>query len=93
MLFCGSVGGSGLNQVTSTFWDGTKSFLGGEPATIPHFKDDIQGFHMHPKPAIVNSDFLEFKDESHLCHFPPRTNTLADLCRFQSYFMSFIVKR
>ena len=72
MLFCGSVGGSGLYQVTPTFWDGVKSFLGGEQATIPHFKDDIQGFHMHPKPAIVISDFLEVKAESHLCHFPPR---------------------
>ena len=78
MLFCGSVDGSGLNQVTSTFWDGTKSFLGGEQATIPHFKDDIQGFHMHPKPAIVISDFLEFKAESHLCHFPPRRITVID---------------
>ena len=73
MLFCGSLGGAGLNQVTSTFWDGTKSFLGDEQATIPHLKDWIQGFHMHPKTTIVIIHFVELKTWSHLCHFPLRT--------------------
>ena len=55
-----------LNQVTSTFWDGTQSFLGGEQATIPHLKEETQGFHMNQKTEIVIIDFLESKAESHL---------------------------
>ena len=52
MLFCGSLSLAGLNQVTSTFWDGTQSFPGGEKANIPHMKEDIQGFHMNPNDKI-----------------------------------------
>ena len=39
VLFCGSLGGAGLNQVASKFWDGTKSFL----------EEYIQSLHMHQK--------------------------------------------
>ena len=49
MLFCGFLSVAGLNQVTSTFWDDTKSLLGGEQAIIPHLKEEIQDFHMAPK--------------------------------------------
>ena len=48
MLFCGFLSGPGLNQVTSTFWSVTQSLLGGEQATIPHLKEDSQGFRVTP---------------------------------------------
>ena len=32
---------AGLNQVTSSFLDGTQSYPGGEIAIIPHMKEDI----------------------------------------------------
>ena len=35
-----------LMQVSSTFWAVTYSLPGGERATIPHFNQDIQGFHI-----------------------------------------------
>ena len=57
MLFCGFLSGAGLNQVASTVWDGTKSFPGGEQSSIPHLKEEIQGFHMNPKTALVIGDF------------------------------------
>ena len=59
MLFFGFLSGAGLNQVTSTFWNQSQSFLGGQQAAIPHLKEDIQGFHMSSKTAIVIIDFLE----------------------------------
>ena len=39
---------SGLNHVTSTFWDGAQPLLGADQATIPHMKEDSQSFHMTP---------------------------------------------
>ena len=59
MLFCGFLSGAGLLQVTSTFWDGTQSFLGGQQAATPHLKEDVHGFHMSSKTAVVISDFHE----------------------------------
>ena len=43
--------GSGLNHMTSTFLDGAQPLLGAGQATIPHMKEDSQGFHMNPKTA------------------------------------------
>ena len=40
--------GSGLNHVTSTFWDGAQPLLGADQATIPHMKEDSQIFHLTP---------------------------------------------
>ena len=59
VLFSCSLSRASLNQVTFTFWDGTQSFPGGQKATIPHIKEEIQGYHMNQKTAIVISDFLE----------------------------------
>ena len=59
MLFFGFLSGAGLNQVASTFRDGTQSFPGGDQSSIPHLKEEIQGFHMNPKTALVIGDFLE----------------------------------
>ena len=61
MVICGSLSGAGLNQVSSTFLDGTQSLLGGEQPIIPHLKEETQGFHMNPKTEIIISDFLELK--------------------------------
>ena len=52
MFFGGSLGGAGLNQVTSTFWNRTMSFLKGEQVAIPHLKEQIQGFHVTPNAQI-----------------------------------------
>ena len=41
--------GAGLNQVSSTFLDGTQSFPAAVQAAIPHMKEDIPDFHMSPK--------------------------------------------
>ena len=35
-------------HVSSTFWTVTKPLLIADRATIPHFNQDIQGFHMTP---------------------------------------------
>ena len=35
-------------QVTSTFWAATQQLPRGERATIPHMKEEMQGFHMNP---------------------------------------------
>ena len=43
----------------STFWNRSKLVLGGQQAAIPHLREDIQGFHMNPKTAMVISDFPE----------------------------------
>ena len=48
--------GSGLNHVTSTFWDGTQSLLGGEQAAIPYLKGHIQSFHVTPITQIFISE-------------------------------------
>ena len=47
--------------VTLTVWSTTHLFHVGERATIPQFDQDIQGFHMNSKTAMVISDFLESK--------------------------------
>ena len=39
---------AGLNQVTSTFWDGARSLPVGGQAAIPHLKEHIHIFHMTP---------------------------------------------
>ena len=59
MLFCGFLGGAGLNQVTSTFWEDTQSIPGGEQGTIPYLKEGSQGFHVNPKIAIVVSYIID----------------------------------
>ena len=46
MLFFWASECAGLNQVTSTFWDGAQSFPVGGQAAIPHLKEHIQTFHM-----------------------------------------------
>ena len=35
-------------QVTSTFWAATQQLPRGERDTIPHMKEEMQGFHMNP---------------------------------------------
>ena len=47
MLFCGSLSGTGLNLMSSTFWGAIPL---AEKATIPHLKDDI---HMTPNSLIL----------------------------------------
>ena len=56
MLFWGFLSGSGLNQVTSTFWSVTQSLHGGEQATIPHMEEDSQSFHMMLNAQIFISE-------------------------------------
>ena len=46
MLFFWASECAGLNQVTSTFWDGAQSFPVGGQAAIPHLKEHVQTFHM-----------------------------------------------
>ena len=60
MLFFGFLMCAHLNQVTSTFWDGTQSFLGGEQAAIPHLKEHIQSFHMNPNAKMFISEISHF---------------------------------
>ena len=73
MSFCGFLRCASLNQDTSTFWDGTQSFPGGEKAIIPHMKEYIQGFHMIPNTAIVVSNFIEIIASPHRKWIAPRT--------------------
>ena len=44
--------------VTLTVWSTTHVFPVGERATIPHFDQAIQGFHMNSKTAMVIIDIL-----------------------------------
>ena len=46
MLFFWASECAGLNQVTSTFWDGAQSFPVGGQAAIPHLKEHVQIFHI-----------------------------------------------
>ena len=46
-------------------WDETQSFHGGEKGTIPHLKENIQGFQMTPNTQIFISELVLFWAESH----------------------------
>ena len=73
MLFCCFLSGAGLNQVTSTFWDGTQSLLGGEQATILHLKEDSQGFKMIPFGEFFFGEIGLIQALSPFKPGPPRT--------------------
>ena len=56
MLIFGFLSCAGLNQVTSTFWNRSQSFTGGDQAAIPHLKEHIQSFHMSPITQKFNNE-------------------------------------
>ena len=58
--------------MTSSFWNGTQSFPGGEKAIIPHMKEGIQGFHISPNTAIVVCNFIEIIASPYLKWIAPR---------------------
>ena len=73
MLFCGFLSDSGLNHVTSTFWDGAQPLLGADQATIPHMKEDNQSFHMTPNAQIFISEITLIKANYTFKGVAPRT--------------------
>ena len=72
MFFCGFLSCASLYQMTSSFWNGTQSFPGGEKAIIPHMKEGIQGFHISPNTAIVVCNLIEIIASPHLKWIAPR---------------------
>ena len=64
---------AGLLQVTFTFCSTTHLFPRGKKATIPHFNQHIQGFHMTPIAWIFFGEISLLWPQCHLWKISPRT--------------------
>ena len=51
-------------QVTSTFWAATQPLPRAERATIPHMKEEMEGFHMNPISKIFFGEKALFSAQS-----------------------------
>ena len=60
-------------QVTSTFWAATQPLPRAERATIPHMKEEMQGFHMNQISEIFFGEKALFSALSQSKSAAPRT--------------------
>ena len=61
-------------QVTSTFWAATQPLPRAERATIPHMKEEMQGFHMNPISKMFFGEIALFLALSQSKGAAPRTH-------------------
>ena len=61
----GFLSGAHLNEVASTFLDITQSISGECQATIPHLKEEIQGFHMNSFSLTFFGEITVLRAECH----------------------------